>query len=91
MAVGSMNSLSYLVIVRVTLGLGYKISTLTLPSTKPYPWSRVRVLKGQGQLNNNIDDSIDIHLRMKESIILLLSVKSNFIVYKNNIEPNKYL
>jgi hypothetical protein len=42
------------------------------------------------ELSNNIDAFIDVHLRMKESIILLLSVKSNFIVYKNKMEQNKY-
>ena len=42
-------------------------------------------------ISNNIDDSIDILIRMKKSIILLLSLKSNFNVYTNNMEPNKYL
>ena len=42
------------------------------------------------ELSNNIDDFINVHLNMKNSIIMLLFVKSKFIVNKNKIEKNKY-
>ena len=37
------------------------------------------------ELSNNIDDFIHVHLKMKNSIIMLLFVKSKFIVNKNKI------
>lgn len=42
------------------------------------------------ELSNNIEDYIKVHLKMKNSIIMLLFVKSKFIVNKNKIEKNKY-
>jgi ADP-heptose:LPS heptosyltransferase len=41
------------------------------------------------ELSNNIDDFIQVHLNMKNSIIMLLFVKSKFIVNKNKKETNK--
>jgi len=35
------------------------------------------------ELSNNIEDFIQVHLNMKNSIIMLLFVKSKFIVNKN--------
>jgi hypothetical protein len=42
------------------------------------------------ELSNNIDDFINVHLKMKNSIIMLLFVKSKFIVNKNKMKKNKY-
>ena len=42
------------------------------------------------ELSNNIDDFIHVHLNMKNSIIMLLFVKSKFIVNNNKKEKNKY-
>jgi hypothetical protein len=42
------------------------------------------------ELSNNIDDFIHVHLNMKNNIIMLLFVKSKFIVNKNKMEKNKY-
>lgn len=41
------------------------------------------------ELSNNIDDYIKVHLEMKKGFIVLLLVKSNFIV-KNKMEKFKY-
>jgi hypothetical protein len=42
------------------------------------------------ELSNNIDDFIHVHLKMKNSIIMLLFVKSKIIVNKNKMKKNKY-
>jgi len=42
------------------------------------------------ELSNNIDDFIHVHLNMKNSIIILLFMKSKFIVNKNKMKKNKY-
>jgi hypothetical protein len=42
------------------------------------------------QLSNNIEEFINVHLNMQKSLIMLLFVKSKFIVNKNKIEKNKY-
>ena len=42
------------------------------------------------ELSNNLEDFIHVHLNMKKNIIMLLFVKSKFIVNKNKMEKNKY-
>lgn len=41
-------------------------------------------------LSNNIDAFIDVHLKMKEGAILLLLMKPNLIVNKNNLDNFQY-
>ena len=36
------------------------------------------------ELINNLDDYINVHLNMKNSVIMLFLVKSNLIVQNNN-------
>jgi hypothetical protein len=48
------------------------------------------ILYANIELSNNIDDFIHVHLKMKNSIINLLFVKSKFIVNKNKMGKNKY-
>ena len=42
------------------------------------------------ELSNNLDAYIDVHLSMKKGAMMLLLVKSNLIVNKNNIDKFKY-
>jgi hypothetical protein len=42
------------------------------------------------ELSNNIDGFINVHLKMKKDAMMLLLVKSNLIVNKNNIDKFKY-
>ena len=42
------------------------------------------------ELSNNIEDYINVHLKMKKGVIMLLLVKSNFIENKNKIDKFKY-
>jgi hypothetical protein len=48
------------------------------------------ILYANIELSNNIEDFIQVHLNMKNSIIMLLFVKSKFIVNKNKMDKNKY-
>jgi len=48
------------------------------------------ILYANIELSNNLEDFIHVHLNMKNSIIMLLFVKSKFIVNKNKIDKFKY-